>query len=129
MEVSHSTAKALVQATTVDIFNERDPTKRRQLMEKYWSPNITCYQTGNTGKGFDNMEQVWRNIHSGEMESYDFSFVGSIWVNHNLVYAAWEYGPGGKAGEKGMRGSDIMLVGKDEKVEVLYAMIEGVSTI
>ena len=129
MEVSQSTATKLAEATTVSIFNERDASKRRRLMEQYWSPNITCYEPGRSGSGYDSIDQTWANIHAGEMEDFDFSIVGQVWVNHNLIYVGWEYGPGGEAGEKGLRGSDIMIVGKDEKVEVLYAMIEGASTI
>ncbi len=129
MEVSSSTATALAQATTVSIFNERDASKRRQLMEQHWSPNITLYEPGRVGTGFDNTDRTWQNLHAGEMADFDFSIVGQVWVNHNLVYVGWEYGPGGKAGEKGLRGSDILIVGKDEKVEILYAMIEGANTI
>ena len=129
MELSHATATALTHATTVTIFNERNPSSRRELMAQHWSPNITCYEPGKVGNGYDNIEQTWQNLHSGEAADFDFSLVGSIWVNHNLIHAAWEYGPGGKAGDKGMRGSDIIIVGEDGKVDVLYAMIEGPSTI
>ena len=129
MEISHSTAKAIVQTTTVDIFNERDQSKRRQLMEKYWSPNLICYQPAGAGTGYENIDRTFEALHSEGRDNYDFSIAGQIWANHNLIYVAWEFGPGGVAGEEGMRGSDIILVGKDSKVEVLYAMIEGASTI
>lgn len=129
MEVSQLAATTLAQATTVSIFNERDASKRRQLMEQYWSPNIICYEPGRSGSGYESIDQMWQKIHAGEMADFDFSIVGQVWVNHNLIYVGWEYGPNGQAGEKGLRGMDIMIVGKDEKVEVLYAMIEGASTI
>ena len=129
MELSQSKATELAQATTVSIFNERDVSKRRQLMEKYFSPKITCFQPGSAASGYDNIDETFKNLHSGGMADFDFSIVGPVWVNHNLVFANWEYGPGGKAGEVGMRGSDIIIVGQDEKVSTLYAMIEGANTI
>jgi hypothetical protein len=41
----------------------------------------------------------------------------------------WEFGPNGKAGENGMKGKDVFFVGKDGKVETLYVMVEGPSTL
>jgi hypothetical protein len=57
--VSADQARALVEATTFDIFNEHDQTKRRQLMKKYWAIDMTCYSPFGVSTGYDGLDQVW----------------------------------------------------------------------
>lgn len=52
-------ARALVQATTFDIFNERDQSKRRRLMEQYWANDLTCYSPFGVSTGHIAMDQLW----------------------------------------------------------------------
>ena len=128
MAVSQSTATAIAQATTVDIFNESDTSKRRQMMEKVWSPNIIGYLPHKAYTGFDELDQSREELMAGEMVDFRFSIAGQVRVNHNLIYLGWEFGPGGKAGEKGLKGWDVIIVGQDEKVEVFYGIFEGPPT-
>ena len=58
-KVTVDQARALVEATTFDIFNERDQTKRRQLMENYWASDITCYSPFGASAGYAAMDQLW----------------------------------------------------------------------
>ena len=58
-KVSVEQARALVEATTFDIFNERDQSKRRQLMERYWAVDLTCHSPFGASTGYDAMDQVW----------------------------------------------------------------------
>jgi hypothetical protein len=57
--VSVDQARALVQATTFDIFNEHDQSKRRQLMKKYWAADVSCYSPFGVAIGYDALDQVW----------------------------------------------------------------------
>ena len=125
MELSQSTATAIAQATTVDIFNESDTSKRRQMMEKVWSPNIIGYLPHKAYTGYDELDQSREELMAGEMADFRFGIAGQVRVNHNLIYLGWEFGPGGKAGEKGLKGWDVIIVGQDEKVEVFYGIFEG----
>jgi hypothetical protein len=52
-------ARDLVGATTFDIFNEQDQLKRRQLMEKYWATDVTCYSPFGVSVGYDALDQLW----------------------------------------------------------------------
>jgi len=52
-------ARTLVQATTFDIFNEHDQSKRRHLMEKYWAKDVTCYSPFGEATGYDALDHVW----------------------------------------------------------------------
>jgi hypothetical protein len=52
-------ARALVEATTFDIFNEHDQPKRRLLMDKYWASNLTCYSPFGVATGYDALDKVW----------------------------------------------------------------------
>lgn len=52
-------ARVLVQATTFDIFNERDQAERRRLMEQFWAPDVTCYSPFGASTGYDAMDQLW----------------------------------------------------------------------
>jgi hypothetical protein len=62
-ELSIERATAIVQATTVDIFNDRDQLSRRKLMEDYWSADITCYTPFGVSLGYDAMDQLWDGRH------------------------------------------------------------------
>jgi hypothetical protein len=55
-------ASALIEATTVNIFNEHDPKKRRELMAQHWSEQITCFSPFGANKGFDSIDQVWEGM-------------------------------------------------------------------
>jgi hypothetical protein len=59
INLSAEQARAIVQATTFDVFNEHDASKRRQLMEKYWAPGVTCFSPFGIATGYDALDQVW----------------------------------------------------------------------
>lgn len=58
-ELSVDAARILVQATTVDIFNEQDLSKRRQLMEKHWAADLTCCSVMGAYTGYDALDRLW----------------------------------------------------------------------
>jgi hypothetical protein len=62
--ISVNQARALVQATTFDIFNEHDQAKRRNLMEKYWAADVTCYSPFGAAAGYDALDHVWGGKYS-----------------------------------------------------------------
>lgn len=62
-KISQEEASKLVEATTCDIFNEHDASKRRELMEQYWSKDIVCYSPFGEAPGFDAIDQVWAGEH------------------------------------------------------------------
>ncbi|CZR56537.1 uncharacterized protein PAC_06426 [Phialocephala subalpina] len=72
---------AIVQATTFDIFNEHDQLKRRQLMEKYWAPDVTCYSPFGEATGYDALDQVWGG------ECLVFSCLAAAWPLFHDSYA------------------------------------------
>ncbi|KIM92778.1 hypothetical protein OIDMADRAFT_149980 [Oidiodendron maius Zn] len=125
-KVTVDQARALVEATTFDIFNERDQTKRRQLMEKYWASDITCYSPFGASAGYDAMDQLWDGLHADEKSTWAFQRSGDLWLNFNIIMQPWVYGPIGEEG--GMKGWDVLIVNDDGRVQELYAMIDGVST-
>jgi hypothetical protein len=57
--LSPEQAQEIVQAMTFDIWNEHNQSKRRQLMEKYWVPGLTCYSLFGVATGYDALDQVW----------------------------------------------------------------------
>jgi hypothetical protein len=61
--VSVEQARALVEATTFEIFNKRDQSKRRQLMERYWAADLTCYSPFGALIGYDAMDKLWDGEH------------------------------------------------------------------
>jgi hypothetical protein len=59
INLSLEQARTIVQATTFDIFNEHDASKRRQLMEKHWAENVTCHSPFGIAEGYEALDQVW----------------------------------------------------------------------
>lgn len=64
-------ARALVEATTFDIFNEHDQPKRRLLMDKYWASNLTCYSPFGVATGYDALDKVWDSISELDEHYFD----------------------------------------------------------
>lgn len=62
-QLTADVARAIVTATTFDIFNEHDQSKRRRLMEKFWSADVTCYSPFGAAIGYDALDQVWGGEH------------------------------------------------------------------
>jgi hypothetical protein len=58
-KVSVDQARAIVQATTFDIFNEHNQSKRRELMEKYWAIDLICHSPFGASTGYDALDQLW----------------------------------------------------------------------
>lgn len=58
-EVSVDMAQAIVTATTFDIFNEHNQTKRRELMERFWITDIAFYSPFGVSTGYDALDRVW----------------------------------------------------------------------
>ncbi|KAN0108607.1 hypothetical protein V8E51_008349 [Hyaloscypha variabilis] len=127
INLSAEQACAIVQATTFDVFNEHDASKRRQLMEKYWAPGVTCFSPFGIATGYDALDQVWAGLHADEKSTWIFSRSGDLWLDFNLIMQPWVYGPP-EAAEPAMKGWDVIHVDEDGKVHKLYALIEGMST-
>ena len=62
-ELAATRAFALIEATTVNIFNEHDAGKRRALMKEHWSDQITLYSPYGANK-FDEIDQVYEGVYS-----------------------------------------------------------------
>jgi hypothetical protein len=61
-QLTTTQASALIDATTVNIFNQHDPKKRRDLMIQHWSEQITCFLPSGANQGFDEIDQVWEGV-------------------------------------------------------------------
>jgi hypothetical protein len=46
------------EATTLDIWNEHDQPKRRDLIEKYWAADVTCYSPFGIAIGYDALDHI-----------------------------------------------------------------------
>lgn len=150
MALTIEQASAIMTATTIDIFNASSPSQRRKLMEEHWSPDIICYTPdGSAAKGFDavssshhhrqisfyikfqyayhvrQLDQVWDGLHTADRKDWQFEKVGDLWLNHNVIQQAWVFGKGREGTWKGW---DVIVVGRDGKVETLYALIEGMNS-
>jgi len=64
-------------------------------------------------------------LHAGNRKEWKFEVVGQLLLNHNVIQQAWVFGKG-QEGE--WKGWDVIIIGKDGKVEFLYALIEGMNS-
>ena len=126
MELAKSKAAELALSNLTSVFNERDPQLRRKAIEATYSTKVTLYEPDNVVVGHDAIDQVCQKLLDSS-PGWEFKPTGSVKCNHNMITMPWSFGPSDDP-EK-LTGSDVLLVGEDSLVEVVYVVIDAVSSV
>lgn len=101
-------------------------TKRLVQMQATYDENIAFYDPDKLIKGFDAINDFISQLLDSNPE-WTFRPRGNVWVNCDLIMSEWEFGLAGQAAP--VRGSDVMFVNGEGKIEKMYTMIQGVSDV
>ena len=63
-------------------------------------------------------------LHAENRSDWEMKPSGDLWVNGNVIMQFWKFGEGHDGYWKGW---DVIVVGKDGKVESLYGLVEGIN--
>jgi hypothetical protein len=109
----------LMRANLDDVFGERDPQRRRAAIARTYHPDVTFADPDETVVGHEALNEKAQGLLDGAPD-FAFTASGSVYVNHDLGYLAWELGPAG--GPAVVRGVDIALV-RDGLIASLYTLL------
>lgn len=97
----------LMNANLLEVFGERDVDRRREAIARTYSPDVRFVDPDEIVVGHDALDAKAQRILDGAA-GFVFSPAGPVYVNHDLGYLAWNFGPEGEP--PAVRGVDIALV-------------------
>jgi len=115
-----TTAK-LLEASLLNIWNDRDDKSRREMMEKIYSADIVFYES-NDGPAFIGHQAI--NDLIGKLQAewpieFNFTITNSM-VNHQAQYVSWTLGISGE--NPVASGADIAII-ESGKIKSLYLLL------
>ncbi|MFL6118346.1 nuclear transport factor 2 family protein [Actinophytocola sp.] len=99
--------ESLMKANLHEVFGERDPLRRAAAVERTYTDDVVFADPEKIVVGREALNAKAQRLLD---EAPDFVFAegGPIFVNHDLGFLAWTFGPEGQAPV--VRGMDICLV-------------------
>ena len=97
----------LMRGNLFEVFNQRDGEQRREAIARIYASEVSFSDPEETVIGHDALDAKAQRILD-EAPGFVFAAAGSTYVNHDLGYLAWTFGPEGQSPV--VRGVDIALV-------------------
>ncbi|GAA0495885.1 hypothetical protein Ade02nite_17970 [Paractinoplanes deccanensis] len=113
------TVEELMRANLLDVFNERDPERRRAAIERVYTEGVRFSDPDETVVGYDALDAKARKILD-EAPGFVFAPAGPIRVVQDLGYLAWHFGPEGQPPV--VSGTDIALV-EGGRIASVYTLL------
>jgi hypothetical protein len=101
------TVEELVHADLMQVFGERDPRRRREVIARTYAPDVVFADPDESVVGHRALNDEAQRLLD-ESPSFLCSPDGEVQVVQDLGYLAWRFGPEGEAPV--VRGADIALV-------------------
>ena len=109
----------LMRANLLEVFGERDSDRRRAAIARTYHADVTFSDPDEVITGRDALDAKAQRLLD-ESPDFVFSPGGQTYVNHDLGYLAWNFGPEGQAPV--VRGVDIALV-RDGLIASVYTLL------
>jgi hypothetical protein len=109
----------LMNTNLLKVFGERDPDKRRAAIERTYTEAVVFSDPDEVVTGREALDTKAQKILD-DAPGFVFSPGGKIYVNHDLGYLAWNFGPEGAAPV--VRGVDVALV-RDGLIASMYTLL------
>ncbi len=113
----------LMRTQLFEVFNERDPQRRRAVIDRLYDPAVVFSDPEETVTGVDALDAKAQGLLD-QAPGFVFAADGPVLVSDDLGHAAWRFGPEG--GEPVVRGIDMAQV-KDGRIVRLYTVLVPVS--
>ncbi len=79
-----------------DMWNETDPTRRRELIEAIWSPVGSYVDPLFSADGYDELDAMVAGVHE-RFPAHRFRLTGPVDAHHDRGHWGWEFGEPGAA--------------------------------
>ena len=102
---------ALMEENLLAVFNERDPQRRREVIQRNYASDVRWADGDETVTGQDRLHEKAQELLDGQLAGLGFSQSGPVHQVANMGYLAWDvFPPGGEAGTPLVSGFDVALV-------------------
>lgn len=114
-----ATVAELMESNLLEVFNERDPERRRAAIARTYAPEVRFVDPDEVVTGHDALHAKAGRLLD-EAPGFVFSAAGPLLVNHDLGHLAWAFGPPGQPPV--VTGLDIALV-ESGLIRTVYTLL------
>ncbi|MFJ6651554.1 nuclear transport factor 2 family protein [Microbacterium sp. NPDC091313] len=111
--------QALMTANLLEVFGERDPQRRRAAIERIYTDDVEFLDPDEITTGLDALDAKAQRLLD-QAPGFVFSPAGPVYVNHDMGYLAWNFGPEGEAPV--VRGVDTCFI-RDGRISRVYTLL------
>jgi hypothetical protein len=109
----------LMHASLLEVFGERDPHRRQDVMERIYTPEVTFTDVEERVVGYQAITEKVQRLLQGA-PGFAFRANGPARVVQDMGYLAWDFGPPGQPPV--VQGADIALV-SEGRISSLHTML------
>jgi hypothetical protein len=111
----------LMTANLMEVFNERDPQRRRAAIDRTYSHDVSWTDDEEVSVGRDRLESRARALQEGQLAGVSFVAAGPVYQTQGFGYLAWNVvAPGSDAPI--VSGFDAALI-SDDRISELFTVI------
>jgi hypothetical protein len=112
----------LMQQNLIQVFNERDPQKRLQVIQEIYNPDAILNEPEASVTGHEAISNAVTKLLSSLPPTFSFTPIGSALGHHLIGRLRWQSGPPG--GPAAVTGMDIAHF-TNGRIHSLYVFIEN----
>ena len=114
-----STIEALMTGNLMHVFNERDPARRLSVIRQTYTEDVKFLDPEDAVEGHDALSRKAQQILDRAPDFF-FSPAGPVYVNHDMGYLAWHFGPENKPPV--VSGVDMCFI-EDGLIKSIYTLL------
>ncbi|QHC68292.1 nuclear transport factor 2 family protein [Rathayibacter sp. VKM Ac-2759] len=111
--------ETLMTANLLEVFGERDPVRRREAIERTYTEDVSFLDPDEIVDGYDALDAKAGKLLE-DAPGFVFSPAGRVYVNHDMGYLAWSFGPEGQPPV--VRGLDACFI-RDGRIAKVYTLL------
>ncbi|MGD8194169.1 nuclear transport factor 2 family protein [Herbiconiux sp. P18] len=109
----------LMNANLLEVFGQRDPALRRAAIERTYTDDVVFLDPDEIVEGYDALDAKAGKLLD-DAPGFVFSPGGPVYVNHDMGYLAWNFGPEGQPPV--VRGVDACFI-RDGRIARVYTLL------
>ncbi|WP_197382325.1 nuclear transport factor 2 family protein [Mycolicibacterium mengxianglii] len=111
----------LMTANLMDVFNEREPQRRRAAIEQTYSADVRWTDDEGVSVGWDQLEAKAKALQEDQLAGLSFTKAGPVYQTQGFGYLAWNIlAPGNEAPI--VSGFDVALI-SDDRISQLFTVL------
>jgi len=109
----------LMNTNLYEVFGERDPELRRAAIERTYTADVVALDPDEIVEGYEALDTKAGKLLD-DAPGFIFSSNGPVYVNHDMGYLEWKFGPDGQPPV--VRGLDACFI-RDGRIAKVYTLL------